>query len=83
MDPHTEETEKMLTTVSNLRHTVVHRLPTTARGVSRLLKSTVELAQILQDGWRAAQLEELRSEVKSQIKVMEMHKNLLQDTIRA
>jgi uncharacterized protein (DUF342 family) len=56
----------------------VHRLPTMAGGISRLLKAAVELTQILQDDWRAAQLEELRSEV---INAMEMNENLLEDTV--
>jgi len=71
IDPGAEETKNILTSVSNLRYTAVHRP----------LKSAVEFAQILQDGWRAAQLEELRGEVDSQIKAMEMNKNLLEDIV--
>ncbi len=62
------EARGMLTAVSNLRHTAVHRLPTTARGVSQLLESAVKLMQVLEDGLRAAQLEELWSDVNSKIK---------------
>ena len=42
-----KEAQGLLAAVSNLRHTAVHRLPTTARGISQLLESTVRLAQIL------------------------------------
>lgn len=77
----TKEMKELLTTVSNLRHTAVHRLPTTARGVSQLLESAMKLAQILQDDLRAAQLEELWCDVNSQIKAMELNKNVLEDTV--
>ena len=70
----------ILTKVSNLRHTAVHRLPTTARGVSQLLEASVRFAQVLQDGLRAAQLEELLSDLNSQIKALELYKNVLEDT---
>ncbi|KAH8656439.1 hypothetical protein BGZ61DRAFT_434384 [Ilyonectria robusta] len=72
--------KELLKEVSNLRHTAVHRLPTTARGVSQLLKSATVFAQYLQDGLRAAQLEELQSDVDSKIKAMELNKNVLEDT---
>jgi len=81
MDHATEEVQALLIEVSKLRHTAVHRLPTTARGVCELLGSAVKLAQILQDNLRAAQLEELLSDVKSKVEAMELSKNVLEDTV--
>ena len=80
VDMHTEEFEEVLTRVAELRHTAVHRLTTTARGISRLLESSVKLAQALHDNLRAAQLQELLSDVDSQIQAMELYKNVLEDT---
>lgn len=76
-----EEAHKTLTAVTRLRHTAVHRLPTTARGISQLLDAAVKLAQALQDNLRAAQLDELRSEVNTQIEALELKKNVLEDTV--
>ena len=69
----------ILAKVSDLRHTAVHRLPTTAKGISRLLEHAVKFAQILQDTVRAAQLDDMRSALDSQIQAMELNKNALED----
>ncbi|KAF4878826.1 hypothetical protein CGCSCA1_v002223 [Colletotrichum siamense] len=61
----------------------VHRLRTTARGISRLLESAVGLAEALNDVARAAQLEELKSELDGKVKAMEMSKNVLEDRAAA
>jgi hypothetical protein len=74
---------RMLTAVSQLRHTAVHRVPTTARGISQLLDAAVKLAQTLQDDLRAAQLDEIRRDFDLQIKAMELNKNMLEDTMSA
>ncbi|KZL68385.1 ubiquinol-cytochrome-c reductase cytochrome c1, partial [Colletotrichum incanum] len=62
-----------------LRHTAVHRLPTPARRISQMLRAALKLAEALQDLTRAAQLEELVSEVDAKIKAMELTKNALED----
>ncbi|KAF5492274.1 hypothetical protein CGCS363_v010671 [Colletotrichum siamense] len=71
--------QSALISTHELRHTAVHRLPTTARGISRLLESAVELAEVLNDVPRAAQLEELKAELDMKIKAMELSKNVLED----
>jgi hypothetical protein len=83
IDLSSREAHKMLTTVSHLRHTAVHRLPTTARGISQLLDAAVKLAQTLQDDPRAAQLDEIRRDINLQIQAMELNKSVLQDTVSA
>ena len=83
IDLASRESHKMLTAVTCLRHTAVHRLPTTARGISQLLGAAVKLARTLQDDLRAAQLDELRCEIDIQIEAMELNKNVLEDTVSA
>lgn len=70
---------KILMSTDTLRHSAVHRLPTTARGVSELIESALRLTETLQDYQRAAQLEELHSELNSKIQAMELNKNALED----
>jgi hypothetical protein len=62
-----------------LRHTAVHRLPTTARGISQLLQSAAELVSALYDHRRAAQLDTLKCEFDSKIKAMELNKKVLEN----
>ena len=77
----TTEAQRLLEAASELRHTAVHRLPTTAREISKLLESALKLAKVLGDDLRAAQLEELWSEVNGKIEAMELNKNVLEDTV--
>ncbi|KAH6880116.1 hypothetical protein B0T10DRAFT_532044 [Thelonectria olida] len=70
---------QLLAKTHMLRHTAVHRLPTPARGISQLLDCAVQLAGALQDHKRAAQLEQLKSEVDSKIQAMELTKNFLEN----
>lgn len=69
---------EVLFSTHKLRHSAVHRLPTTARGVNQLIESALRLTETLQDHVRAAQLEELHSEIDSKIKAMELNKNVLE-----
>jgi DNA polymerase kappa len=73
--------QDVLFATNNLRHTAVHRLPTTARGISQLIQSAVKLAEALQDPLRTAQLEELHYEIDSKIKAMELNKNVLENSV--
>ncbi|KAK1719374.1 hypothetical protein CaCOL14_006065 [Colletotrichum acutatum] len=62
-----------------LRHTAVHRQPTTAREISQHLRTALRVAKTLQDVSRAAQLEDLMSEVDEKIKAMVLTKNVLEN----
>jgi DNA anti-recombination protein RmuC len=73
----------ILSSACNLRNTAVHRLPTTARGISQFVQSALRLAETLQDNHRAAQLEELHHNIDSRIKAMELNKNVLEDTLNS
>lgn len=72
---------EILFATDKLRHTAVHRLPTTCRGVEALVKSAVLLAETLQDPLRTAKLEDLQLEIDSKIKAMELNKNVLENTL--
>ncbi|KAI1341197.1 hypothetical protein F5Y15DRAFT_377221 [Xylariaceae sp. FL0016] len=71
---------EVLFATNKLRHSAVHRLSTTARGVNDLLKSAVLMASTLRDHMRAAQLAELCYELESKIKAMELNKNAIEHT---
>jgi DNA polymerase kappa len=73
------ELTEILFTTNKLRHTAVHRLPTTARGIDAFLQAASKLAEALQDSLRTAQLDELHSELENKIKAMELNKNALED----
>jgi hypothetical protein len=66
---------------NRLRHTAVHRLPTTSRGVEKLVLSAMGLVKVLQDPLRTSQLKEIHLEVHSKIKAMELNKNVLEDNL--
>ncbi|KAI2768827.1 hypothetical protein F4815DRAFT_47791 [Daldinia loculata] len=68
---------EVLFSTDKLRHSAVHRVPMTARGIKDLLKSAVTLAFTIGDHKHAGQLEEICYELDSKVKAMEMNKNAL------
>ncbi|KAI1454588.1 hypothetical protein F4805DRAFT_469318 [Annulohypoxylon moriforme] len=74
---------EVLFATNKLRHSAVHRLSTTARGVQDLVKSAVTLAYTLGDHKRASQLEDMCYELDSKIKAMELNKNALENSAMA
>ncbi|KAK3619915.1 hypothetical protein LTR22_025801 [Elasticomyces elasticus] len=75
-------TEKSLSTIllatRDIRHTVVHRLPTPARSIINLVNAAVACPEALQDHKRAAQLEELCAETRAKAEAMELNKNAVE-----
>lgn len=71
--------KKLVLTTHQLRHTAVHRLPTTARAMSQMLQVALDLVEALQDRARAAQLDSLKCELDGKIKAMELNKNVLEN----
>ncbi|KAI6086747.1 hypothetical protein F4821DRAFT_237878 [Hypoxylon rubiginosum] len=65
-----------------LRHSAVHRLQTTARGIQDLVKSAIALTLALKDHRRAGQLEEMSYELDGKIKAMELNKNVLENSTK-
>ncbi|RYP78913.1 hypothetical protein DL771_000298 [Monosporascus sp. 5C6A] len=70
--------EQVLFAANNLRHSAVHRLPNTARGIRDLCKSAVTLATTLGDNIRALKLEEICHELDDTMETMKLNKNALE-----
>ena len=64
-----------------LRHTAVHRLATSARGMYKMIQSALRLANALGDSLRAVDLEKLCLEMGSRIRDMELNKNFLENRL--
>ncbi|KAH8684278.1 hypothetical protein BGZ60DRAFT_397194 [Tricladium varicosporioides] len=73
--------KKVLSSIVILRHTAVHRLSTSARGIHKMVQSASRLAQTLGDYSRAAELENLQQEIGSRIRDMELNKNFLENRL--
>jgi hypothetical protein len=64
-----------------LRHTAVHRLLTSAKGIHKMVQSAARLAKTLGDQPRASQLEHLHLEIESRLRDMEINKNFLENRL--
>ncbi|PWY74067.1 hypothetical protein BO83DRAFT_360149 [Aspergillus eucalypticola CBS 122712] len=73
--------ESILSKVVKVRHTAVHRLPTTARGVCDLVGIAKQLAETLGDTLRTSQLESLHSDLQDKIQILEFNKNVLEENL--
>ncbi|KAI8633610.1 hypothetical protein F5Y19DRAFT_246414 [Xylariaceae sp. FL1651] len=68
---------------SKIRHSAVHRLRTTARGLRDLCHTGVELASALRDDTRAAMIAEISNALEEQLRAMSLNKNVLENTAAA
>ncbi|RYP85783.1 hypothetical protein DL769_000891 [Monosporascus sp. CRB-8-3] len=75
--------EEILFAANKLRHSAVHRLPNTTRGIRDLCKSAVTLAATLGDNIRAIKLEEICHELDDKMETMKLNKNALETTATA
>jgi hypothetical protein len=73
--------KEVFSSTNVVRHTAVHRLSTSARGIHKMIHSASRLAQTLGDHLRAAELENLHLEVGSRIRDMELTKNFLENRL--
>ncbi|KAI4187061.1 MAG: hypothetical protein L6R41_003045 [Letrouitia leprolyta] len=67
-----------LLAVNKLRHSAVHRLRISAKGILQMIFAATELAQTMSDATRASQLEDLSKELQSMIQSQELNKNYLE-----
>lgn len=72
---------EILFSTSVLRHSAVHRLPTSSQGVQRMMKSALRLAAVLGDNPKAASIERLASELDSHVKIMQSNKTFLENRL--
>lgn len=73
-----ESWKELLRKTSQLRHTAVHRLRTTATGTKRLLESGRALLETLDDDTRAACIKDIETELTLTIDEMERNTSLLE-----
>ena len=73
--------QQILSDVTRLRNTAVHRIADSARGIHCMLVSSVQLANLLRDQLRANLLEDLRRELDHQIQFMEFNKDVLKQQL--
>jgi uncharacterized protein YPO0396 len=66
---------------NELRHTAVHRLSTSAKGIHKMIQSASRLARTLGDNKRAAHLRHLELEIEGRIRDMELNKNFLENRL--
>ncbi|RAK86081.1 ubiquinol-cytochrome-c reductase cytochrome c1 [Aspergillus costaricaensis CBS 115574] len=73
--------ESILSKIVKVRHTAVHRLPTTARGVCDLVGIAKQLTETLGDTPRTSQLENLHHDLQDKIQILEFNKNVLEENL--
>ncbi|OTB19168.1 hypothetical protein K445DRAFT_72740 [Daldinia sp. EC12] len=69
--------KEVLFSTDKLRHSAVHRVPMTARGIKDQLRSATALAFTLGDHRHTTQLEEICYELDNKVQAMELNKNAL------
>lgn len=64
-----------------IRHAAVHRLPTNAHEVGRMIVKALDLTRALKDVSRTVKLEVLKQHLSATIKDLELHKNSLESDL--
>lgn len=68
----------ILISINKLRHSAVHRLRTTAKSISEMIRSATRFATALGDLTCQEQLDELHGELEAKIRALELNKNFLE-----
>ena len=63
---------------STLRHSAVHRLPTSAAGILNMLSAAITFAEALKDSKRAEKVAEIKTQLEASIEEIVQHQNLLE-----
>ncbi|KAK4691661.1 hypothetical protein P7C71_g5383, partial [Lecanoromycetidae sp. Uapishka_2] len=63
---------------STLRHSAVHRLPTSAAGIVNMLSAAITFAEVLRDSKRAEKVAEIKTKLEASIEEIVHHQNLLE-----
>ena len=64
-----------------LRHAAVHRVPTSAKGIEKMLKSASELAKALRDTRTRFKIEHILKDFQEKVTVIELYKNQLENQL--
>jgi hypothetical protein len=70
--------EHVLFATSSLRHSAVHRRPTSAAGILEMLNAAITFSEALNDTKRATQIGEIKNELAIIIEDIVQHQNLLE-----
>jgi hypothetical protein len=70
--------KEVMFATSNLRHSAVHRLKTSAAGILKMLDTAIAFTQALQDTERTAHIETIRKELAVGIQDIVQHQTLLE-----
>ena len=70
--------KEVLFATSDLRHSAVHRLPTSAVGVLKMLDAALTFAEALKDTNRAACIERIKNEIAVVVEDVVQHQTLLE-----
>ncbi|KAL8992172.1 MAG: hypothetical protein Q9169_007310 [Polycauliona sp. 2 TL-2023] len=68
---------------SSLRHSAVHRLPTSAVGICKMLSAALDFTGLLKDSQRAARVMEIRTQLLTSVEEISQHQNLLECKLTA
>lgn len=71
----------VLISANKLRHSAVHRLPTTAKGILEMVHSATRFARVLRDTTREQQFNELHRELEGKIRALDLNKNFLETNL--
>ena len=69
---------KVLFGTSIIRHSAVHRLPTSAAGILNMLSAAITFAEALNDPKRAERVAEIKIQLEASVKEIVQHQNLLE-----
>ncbi|RFU29554.1 hypothetical protein B7463_g6771, partial [Scytalidium lignicola] len=69
--------ESLFRSIADIRHTAVHRIPITARGIEQFLINSESLAALLGDNLRLEMLVKLRKNTQSTIEELQRNKQIL------
>ena len=70
-----------LVTTHPLRHAAVHRLPTSAKGIQKMLDNALYLIKALYDASSTLKLEAVRTDFLARVQDMELRKNRLENEL--
>ena len=71
----------ILISINTLRHSAVHRLHTTAKGILEMIRSATSFARALRDLTCQYKLEELHQELEGKFRALELNKNFLETRV--
>ncbi|KAL8858257.1 MAG: hypothetical protein Q9178_005269 [Gyalolechia marmorata] len=73
-----KSTGEVLFATSTLRHSAVHRLPTSAAGILNMLDAAITFTEALNDPHRAENIIKIRKQLEATIEEIVQHQNLLE-----